>query len=96
MIGTPPKLQVPYQVIIYFPGQVNISLFSGEVIISKASEVNISPSSSGVNVSFSSQVNIYFSYQVKISFSGEVIISTLYNFMIFGHLTEEGYLRDVD
>ena len=81
--GTPPKLQVPFQVIIYFPGQVNISLLSGEVIISKASEVNISHFSGRVNISFSSQVNIYFSDQVKISFSGDIIISALYNLDIW-------------
>ena len=63
--GTPPKLQVPFQVMIYFPGHVNISLLSGEVIISKASQVNISHFSGGLNVSFSSQVNIYISAQVK-------------------------------
>ena len=72
-------LQVPFQVIIYFPGQVNISLLSCEVIISKASEVNIYHFFGGVNISFSSEVNIYFSSQVKISLSGKVIISTPYN-----------------
>ena len=76
---TPPKLQVLFQVIIYVPGQVNVSLLSHEIIISKASEVNVSHFSGGVTIPFSSEVNIYFSNQVKISFPREVIISTPYN-----------------
>ena len=52
--GTPPKLQVPFQVIIYFPGQVNISFFSCQVNISFSSPVNIYFSGQ-VKVSFSSE-----------------------------------------
>ena len=94
--GDPPKLQVPFQVIIYLRGQVNISLLSGKVIISKTSEVIISHFSGTVNISFSSQFNVYFSNQGKISFSGEVMSSTLYSFIIFGPLTEEVFLIDND